>query len=112
MNDCIFCKIANKEIKSEIIYDDENIAAFLDVNPQAPHHIIIIPKDHIEKIEEIKDYSIVGRIFRVINHIVELQKLNKDGFRVVANSGRYGGQSVFHLHFHLLGGRPFGWPPG
>lgn len=112
MNDCIFCKIANKEMKSEIVFEDENIVAFIDVNPQAPHHTIIIPRAHIEKIEDIKDYSIVGKIFKVINHIADERKLYKDGFRVVSNSGEYGGQSVFHLHFHLLGGRPFGWPPG
>ena len=108
--DCIFCKIINKEIPSSIVYEDEEILAFKDINPQAPVHIIVIPKKHIEKITDIqeKDEKVIGKIYSVINKIAEEQGIAKDGFRVIINCGENGGQEVKHIHFHLLGGAKLG----
>ncbi len=104
--DCIFCKIINKEIPSTIIYEDEEIVAFKDINPQAPVHIVVIPKKHIEKITDIEkqDEAVIGKIYAVINQIAEEQGIAQDGFRVIINCGENGGQEVKHIHFHLLGG--------
>lgn len=112
LNNCIFCQIVKREKKAKILYEDEIVLAFYDINPQAPYHILVIPKKHIENLLEIgeEDREILGHIFWVIN------KISKDlcfsSFRVVTNTGREVGQSVFHLHFHLLSGRRMGWPPG
>jgi len=111
--ECLFCKIINKEIPSEIVWEDNIVLAFKDINPQAPHHILIIPKKHISSISEITetDEKIIGYMFNVAKKISE--KLNiKDGYRLVINNGKKAGQEVFHLHLHLLGGREFSWPPG
>lgn len=112
--DCIFCKIAKKEVESEIVYDDENVTAFNDVNPQAPIHILIIPKKHIEKVSDIggENYTIVGNLVGVANKLAEDKGLINRGYRLVFNCGKEAGQAVFHLHLHLLGGRSFSWPPG
>lgn len=112
MKDCIFCKIANNEIKNDILYRDENVIAFNDIDPQAPVHILIICAAHIEHVEDIEDYSIMSEIFKVINFLADKKRLINDGFRIVINSGAYGGQAVNHFHVHLLGGRQFHWPPG
>lgn len=104
--DCIFCKIINKEIPSTIVYEDEEILAFKDIAPQAPVHIVVIPKKHIEKITQIskEDEAVIGRIYTVINKIASEQGIAEDGFRVIINCGENGGQEVKHIHFHLLGG--------
>ena len=104
--DCIFCKIINKEIPSNIVYEDEEILAFKDIAPQAPVHIVVIPKKHISKITEIsqEDEKVIGKIYAVINHIAKEQGIADDGFRVIINCGQNGGQEVKHIHFHLLGG--------
>lgn len=104
--DCIFCKIINKEIKSKIVYEDEEILAFEDIAPQAPVHIVVIPKKHISKITEIEkeDEVIIGKIYTVINKIAKEKDIAEDGFRVIINCGENGGQEVKHIHFHLLGG--------
>ncbi len=114
MADCIFCKIASGVIKSDIIYKNEKVIAFRDIFPQAPAHIIIIPVEHVEKIEAVKNYGVFREIFEAINAIIkeDAEGLFKNGFRVVANSGRAGGQTVDHVHFHLLAGRQMLWPPG
>ncbi|MCX5750038.1 MAG: histidine triad nucleotide-binding protein [Candidatus Saganbacteria bacterium] len=112
MTECVFCKIAGGKIKSDIIYQDDDVVAFNDMDPQAPVHILLVPKEHIERIEKVKDHSVVQKIFKAANKIVREKGLEKDGFRIVVNSGRHGGQAVFHLHFHLLGGRQMTWPPG
>jgi histidine triad (HIT) family protein len=112
MNDCIFCKIAAGQIKADIIYQDNDIIAFSDINAQAPVHVLLIPKQHIERVEEVKEFSLFGQVFRAAEKVVRSKGLEKEGFRIVVNSGRYGGQAVFHLHFHLLGGRQMAWPPG
>lgn len=111
--DCIFCKIANGEIPSTKVYEDEKILAFKDLDPQAPVHVLIIPKDHIKWAYDINEGNadIIAHIFSKIPEIAKSQGLT-DGFRVVNNCGESAGQSVHHLHFHLLGGRDFTWPPG
>ena len=107
MEDCIFCKIIKKEIPSDIVYEDEGIIAFKDINPAAPIHILVIPKKHISSIVEIKkeDEAIIGRIYSVINKIAEDIGIKEKGFRVILNCGEDGGQEVKHIHFHLLAGK-------
>lgn len=111
--DCIFCKIANGEIPSAKVYEDEKILAFKDLDPQAPVHILIIPKEHIKWALDVTDENsaVIAHIFEKIPVIAKMQGLT-DGFRIVNNCGEVAGQSVHHIHFHLLGGRDFTWPPG
>ncbi len=104
MEDCIFCKIIKKEIPSDIVYQDENVIAFKDINPQAPIHIIVIPKIHIKSVLE-ADKETIGMIFQAINKIANQEKIEKTGFRVITNCGKNAGQTVEHLHFHILAGR-------
>lgn len=105
--DCIFCKIINKEIPSKIVYEDEEVLAFEDIAPQAPVHIVVIPKKHIAKITEIEkeDETLIGKIYSVINKIAREKQIAEEGFRVIINCGENGGQEVKHIHFHLLGGK-------
>lgn len=111
--DCIFCKIARNEIPSQKLYEDDEIVAFNDLEPQAPVHVLIIPKAHISSANEItaENSDIIGKIFMVAAKIAKEQGLNK-GYRIVNNCGEDGGQTVQHLHFHLLGGRKMHWPAG
>jgi len=111
---CIFCKIANKEIPSKVAYEDEKVLAFYDIEPKAPTHILIIPKVHIDSALEIDDSNadIIAHIFKVSAEIAKAEGIAKGGYRIVTNVGEDGGQSVSHLHFHLLGGRFLQWPPG
>lgn len=113
-NDCIFCKIVNKEIPVRLEYEDNNIAAFSDRNPQAPVHVLIVPKTHISMMRDAgeKDVKILGRMLLAAKNIAAKTRISKSGYRLVINCGRHGGQLVDHLHLHLLGGRPFHWPPG
>lgn len=110
MDDCIFCKIIKREIPSSIVYEDNEIIAFRDVNPQAPIHILVIPKKHISSLVDLKeeDEIVVGKIYTVINKIAEQEGIDKKGFRVIVNCGENGGQEVKHLHFHILGGKKLG----
>jgi len=114
MTDCIFCKIVNKDIPSEIIYEDDKVLAFKDVSPQAPVHILVVPKKHIESLNHLdgEDFDLIGHIFKIIKTIAEDLGVKEDGYRVVNNCGEFGGQTVPHIHFHLLGARKFSWPPG
>ena len=111
--DCVFCKIANGQIPSKKAYEDDKILAFYDLDPQAPVHILIIPKEHIQSVEDItpQNSAIVAHIFEVAAKLAKENNLT-DGFRIVSNVGKDAGQSVPHLHFHLLGGRSMKWPPG
>ena len=111
--DCVFCKIAKGEIPSKKVYEDESVLAFCDLEPQAPVHILIIPKEHIASAEEItpENSAIVAHIYEVAAKLVAERHLDS-GFRIVCNAGKDGGQTVPHLHFHLLGGRSMKWPPG
>ncbi|MCX7694557.1 MAG: histidine triad nucleotide-binding protein [Caloramator sp.] len=111
--DCIFCKIANNEIPASKVYEDENVIAFKDINPVAPVHILIIPKKHYESVLEIDtEGNILNNIFKVAKIIAQQMNLIDEGFRLVTNTGEKAGQTVKHIHFHLLGGRDFQWPPG
>lgn len=112
MTDCIFCKIVDKQIPSDIVYEDDKVIAFNDVEPQAPVHILVIPKKHIKSLNELEDKDIVEHIFTIIPKIAKEQGIKEEGYRVVNNTGKYGGQTVDHIHFHLLGGRQLTWPPG
>jgi histidine triad (HIT) family protein len=111
---CIFCRIANKEISADIIYHDEDTVAFRDINPQAPVHIIIIPRKHIEKISDITevDTGLIGKLVFVAQRIAKNNNISDSGYRLVFNCNRDAGQAVFHIHLHLLGGRKLTWPPG
>lgn len=107
MEDCIFCKIINKQIPSEIVYEDEQIIAFKDINPLAPVHILVVPKKHIASVMELskEDEILVGKIYVVIQKLAKEFKISEDGFRVVTNCGEGAGQTVKHIHFHILGGK-------
>lgn len=114
MADCIFCKIINGEIPSSKVYEDENIYAFRDIEPQAPQHIVIVPKKHISSANELDNDTakLVGQVFLAAARIAKEQGFGENGYRIVNNCGKDGGQTVGHLHFHLLAGRNLGWPPG
>jgi histidine triad (HIT) family protein len=113
MEDCLFCKIIKKEIPSTIVYEDEKVLAFSDVNPVAPVHILVVPKTHIKSLQEAQDNDkeLIGHIIITCSKIAKDKGL-KNGYRVVNNCGEEGGQTVGHIHFHLLGGRNLTWPPG
>ena len=114
MSECLFCKIASGEIPAKIAFEDERVMAFEDINPQAPVHLIVIPKKHIATVLDFadEDQELVGYMHMVANQVATKKSLAEDGFRLVTNCKRSAGQEVFHLHMHLLGGRTFGWPPG
>lgn len=106
--ECIFCKIINKEMEAEIVYEDKEIIAFKDIYPAAPVHLLIVPRKHIPTLLdlEVADEFLIGHLHHVANDLARAFKLDKKGFRVVINCGKDAGQAVFHLHLHLLGGRP------
>ena len=112
MSDCLFCKIIKGEIPSKKLYEDEKVLAFYDISPQAPVHFLVIPKEHLSSALEItsENSAIVAHIFQVIAKLAKELRLEK-GFRVVNNMGEEGGQTVQHLHFHVMAGKPLGWPP-
>ncbi|NCN09552.1 MAG: histidine triad nucleotide-binding protein [Leptospira sp.] len=114
MNDCLFCKIVNKEIPAKVAYEDEEILGFYDISPQAPVHIVFIPKKHIESLDQLKtsDTDLIGKLHFNIAETARNLKINQAGYRVVNNTGENGGQTVFHIHFHLLADRKLKWPPG
>jgi len=110
---CVFCQIVEGKAPARIVYKDSEVVAFEDINPQAPVHILLVPKKHIQSVRELssEDADIIGKIYLVAKSIAEDKNI-KEGFRIVVNSGDKAGQSIYHLHFHLLGGRRFRWPPG
>lgn len=114
MSDCIFCRIADKRLEADIVYEDDGVVAFRDISPQAPTHILIIPRKHISGNLEIQpdDAALIGRMFIVANHLAKQDGIAESGFRTLFNCGPDGGQAVSHLHLHLLGGRRLHWPPG
>lgn len=114
MNDCLFCKIAEGTIPSKKAYEDERALAFYDIDPQAPVHVLIIPKRHIESVDTLApaDADVLFHLFEVARDLAGELGLSENGYRIVSNVGRDGGQSVPHLHLHLLGGRSLAWPPG
>lgn len=114
VEDCIFCKIIKKQIPCEMLYEDDKVIAFNDISPQAPVHVIIIPKKHIDDLNCLKQESseLIGHIFMVAREIAGTLGIAESGYRIVTNCGEQGGQTVHHVHFHLLGGRMLQWPPG
>ncbi len=114
MPDCIFCEIVNKRMKSEMIHEAEELVAFKDINPQAPVHVLVVPRKHIDSVQDINqnDAELIGKMILVAKKIAEANNIDKDGYRLVINNGINGGQTVSHLHLHILGGRRMTWPPG
>lgn len=112
--DCLFCKFVTGEIQPDVVHQDDDVLAFRDINPQAPTHVLIVPKRHIATIDDLADADaeLVGRLFVTARDIARAEGLADAGYRVTMNCREGAGQSVFHLHLHLLGGRAFGWPPG
>ncbi len=113
-SDCLFCKIIAGDIPSNKVYEDEQVFAFHDINPAAPTHILIIPKKHLTTVADAQeeDEALMGRLLLKANQIARDQGLADEGFRYVINTGSHGGQTVYHVHLHILGGRAMGWPPG
>lgn len=111
-NDCIFCKIVNGEIPAKILAQGESWIAFADANPQAPFHALVIPKQHIVSLVQLEEVQLAGELLLAVAQVAKENGLEENGYRVVNNIGKYGGQTVFHIHFHILGKRPLGWPPG
>ena len=113
MNDCIFCRIVRGDAPARIVYQDEDVTAFHDLNPRAPVHILVVPSDHVAGLAQVEpeDAKVLGKLFVVARKLAEQEDI-VNGCRLVVNNGPQAGQSVFHLHVHLLGGRSFGWPPG
>lgn len=114
MEDCLFCKIANGELATDIIYQDDKVLAFNDINPQAPTHILITPRKHISTLNDLQDQdtSIVGHMVQIAQQLAKQYEHADDGYRLVMNCNEHGGQTVFHIHMHLLAGRKLTWPPG
>lgn len=114
VTDCVFCKMASGEIKPDIVYETERVLAFRDINPQAPTHVLIIPKAHIATTNDLqeKDVPLIGELILATQQVAKQEGIAESGYRSVLNCNPGAGQSVFHLHIHLLGGRPMRWPPG
>jgi histidine triad (HIT) family protein len=112
MDDCIFCKIAAGKIPVQKVAETDELLAFPDIDPQAPVHVLVIPKKHVTSLEEVKDWGLVGRMHQFAVEIADKQGIGESGYRVLINTGLNGVQTVLHLHLHLLGGRVMGWPPG
>lgn len=110
MSDCIFCKIANKEIPTKLVYENEYIAAFNDINPTAPIHVLVIPKCHCESLNELEDKSLMAELLSGVKEVTK--KLGIKDYRTVINTGKGAGQEVSHIHLHIISGRPLKWPPG
>jgi histidine triad (HIT) family protein len=111
---CLFCKIASGQIVAKIVYQDEDVVAFEDINPQAPHHMLIIPRRHIASVQDLtpEEGPVLAHVFATAAQLAHNMGFDEGGYRIVTNMGPDAGQSVLHLHFHLLGGRRLGWPPG
>ena len=112
MTDCLFCKMVTGEIHPDTVYETEQVLAFRDINPQAPTHVLIIPKQHIATLNDLKETAVAGELLLAVGKIAELEGLAEDGYRTVINCNSKGGQDVYHIHLHVLGGRQMVWPPG
>jgi histidine triad (HIT) family protein len=111
---CLFCRIAGGEIPADLIHSDDDVVAFRDINPQAPTHFLIIPRKHISTVGDLdeEDAVVMGKLFLVAKSLAKDEGIAEGGYRMVVNAGADAGQTVFHIHLHLLGGRGMGWPPG
>lgn len=114
MSDCLFCKMASGEIQPDVVYQDDDVIAFRDINPQAPTHVLIIPRKHIATINELEqeDAALVGKLALVAKQVASDEGIAESGYRVLMNCNEGAGQTVFHIHLHVLGGRRMHWPPG
>jgi histidine triad (HIT) family protein len=112
MTDCLFCKIVNGEIKPDVVFEDDKVLAFNDISPKAPVHILIIPKRHISTLNDLDNAEIAGRLVQTAAMIAKQKGFAEQGYRTVFNCNEHGGQSVYHIHLHLLAGRQLNWPPG
>ncbi len=112
--DCLFCGIAAKTMPARVAYEDDTLLAFHDIRPQAPVHLVVIPKRHLDRVSDLTDpdAALVGRLIVAANRLAREQSIAESGYRLVINCNAHGGQTVFHLHLHVLGGRPMRWPPG
>ncbi len=112
MTDCLFCKMVAGDIKPDVVYEDDEVLAFRDINPRAPTHILIIPKRHVATMNDLDDQQLAGKLLLTVSGLAEREGLSETGYRTVINCNENAGQEVFHLHLHLLGGRRMSWPPG
>ena len=114
MTDCLFCKMANGEIEPDLVYEDDEVIAFRDINPQAPTHVLVVPREHIPTLNDLqpRHAELVGRMFLAAKEVARKEGIQEGGYRTVVNCNRDAGQSVFHIHLHVLGGRHMAWPPG
>ncbi|GAB4255133.1 MAG: histidine triad nucleotide-binding protein [Methylomicrobium sp.] len=112
MTDCLFCKMVNGDIKPDTVYEDDRVLAFRDISPQAPVHVLIIPKVHVATMNELDDVGLAGHLLLTAAKLAVQEGLSEDGYRTLINCNKHGGQAVYHLHLHLLGGRQMHWPPG
>lgn len=114
MTDCLFCKIVSGDVPAEILHETDSVVAFRDISPKAPTHVLVIPREHIATINDIdpEHEKTIGQLFTAAKAVAAEEGLSESGYRVVMNCGEGAGQSVFHIHLHLLGGRPLSWPPG
>ncbi len=111
-DDCLFCRIVRREIPAQLVFEDEHVVAFRDINPQAPVHVVIVPREHVASLNDVTDAALVGRLSLAAAKIALAEGVADSGYRTVINTNRDAGQTVFHLHLHLLGGRHLSWPPG
>ena len=109
---CLFCRIVRREIPATVIREDEHTLAFRDIDPKAPTHVLVIPKAHVASLNDVSDPALVGRLLLAAKEIARAEGIDGSGYRTVINAGADAGQTVFHVHLHLLGGRRLGWPPG
>ena len=111
MDDCLFCRIVAGKIPATVVYEDDDVMAINDVFPRAPFHVLVVPRKHIARLSDLEDESLGGRLLQAVRKVARQGGVG-DNFRLVVNNGDHAGQSVWHLHLHVLGGREFGWPPG
>lgn len=111
-DDCLFCRIVRGEIPAAVVHKDDHVVAFRDINPQAPVHVVIVPREHVASLNDATDADMLGRLSLAASEIARREGIADSGYRTVVNTNRAAGQTVFHIHLHLLGGRSMAWPPG
>lgn len=111
-DDCLFCRIVRGEIPATVVHKDDHVVAFRDINPQAPVHVVIVPREHVASLNDATDAEMLGRLSLAASEIARREGIADAGYRTVVNTNRAAGQTVFHIHLHLLGGRSMAWPPG